>query len=342
MPQFACVKAISVYLPKKIEKNAELMGKDEKFVAKLGITERHMAASDESAGDLAFQAAENMFQEYAIPRESIDYILLCVQHPDYQAPTTACHLQARLGLSQSCGALDYGLGCSGYIYGLSLAKGLIETSVAHNVLLLTSSVYTKYINRNDNAIRPLFGDGATATLITAQASDVPLIHSFVLGTDGSGFDKLYIPVGGSRNPPREHPEIVETDEAGNSRSNYEIHMDSSAIFYFTLRVVPSLVEEILKKAQLQRQDIQYYVFHQSNGYMMGHIQKKCGLEGMPFYDNIKTVGNTVSGTIPFALKDILGEKSPASLENVMLAGFGVGLSWGGCIVNLQQMLSPKA
>ena len=332
MKKFACIKAISTYLPEKVETNENLG--DERFISKLGIRERRIAADNESAGDLAFKAAENLFNQYNISPDDIDFILLCTQHPDHLGPTTACHLQSRLNMPQTAGALDFSLGCSGYVYGLSLSKSLIETQMATNILLLTSSVYTKYINVNDKAIRPLFGDGATATLISAIESDRSLIDAFIFGTDGSKFESLYIPVGGSRLPPRSNPEVMETDEHGNQHSNYEIHMDGSAITYFTLRTVPKLVDDVLNKANLKREDIDYCIFHQANKFVMELVKKKCRLEGLNFYNDIEDIGNTVSGTIPFGITKVLRNTLPSNLQKVMLAGFGVGLSWAACIVDL--------
>ena len=336
MGRYSCIKAIATYLPSEIERNE---GVSEVFRAKLGIDQRHVASDDEAAGDLATAAAENLFRQYGIDRKEIEFILLCVQHPDYQVPTTACSVQSSLGIPNSCGALDYGLGCSGYVYGLSLAKGMIETGMVHNVMLLTSSVYLKYINPKDGTIRPLFGDGATATFLTAEESEQPFLHSFVFGSDGSNFDKLIIPAGGSRNMPRQTKEVFETDDQGNTRSNYEVYMDGVEIAYFTLREVPKLVEQVLGKAGLERKDIDYYVFHQASKFVLEYVQKKCKLMEYPFYNDVRDIGNTVSGTIPFALEH-LTESLDSKLENVMLAGFGVGLSWAGCIADLSRML-PK-
>ena len=339
MTKFACIKAISTYLPEKIELN-DLFG-NERFINKLGIKERHIAAEDESSGDLAFKAAENLFSEYKIDRNIVDFVLLCTQHPDHLGPTTACHLQSRLNIPQTAGALDFSLGCSGYVYGIALAKSLIETQIASNVLLLTSSVYTKYINFNDKAIRPLFGDGSTATLISAVEGEKPFIDSLIFGTDGSSFKSLYIPVGGSRLPPRNNPEVMETDENGNQRSNYEIHMDGAAITYFTFRTVPKLVDDVLNKANLQREDIDYYIFHQANKFVMELVQKKCHLENFKFYNDIEDIGNTVSGTIPFGIKKVIKNTSPSALQKVMIAGFGVGLSWAACIINLSLLKNKE-
>ena len=334
----ACIKAISTYLPSNVETNDNL---NEKAREKIGVALRHISTKDESAGDLAVAAAERLFQEYRINRENIEFIMLCVQTPDYLLPTTACIVQSELGLSKTCGAVDYNLGCSGYVYGLSMAKGMIEAGMVKNVLLLTSSVYAKYVNPKDGAIRPLFGDGATATLLMAAKSEKPLLHSFAFGSDGSLFDRLIIPAGGSRNMPKDTPKVIETDAEGNSRSNYDLYMDGVAVTYFTLREVPALVEQVLKNAGLERKEIDYYVFHQASKFMLEYVQKKCGLLECPFYNDMRETGNTVAGTIPFALERLLADNSIPSLSHVMLAGFGVGLSWAGCIADLGYMMKKE-
>lgn len=336
MRKYAYIKAIETYLPEKVEVNEKLG--DERFIQKLGIRQRHLASEEESTSDLAFKVAVKIFDKGIISREEIDFILLCTQHPDYQMPTTACQLQDRLQLSQSTGAMDYNLGCSGYVYGLSIAKGLIETNQAKNILLITSSIYSKYINVNDKSIRPLFGDGSTVSLISSIEAENPFLNGFIFGSDGSKFKNIYIPVGGSKNPPRENVEVFETDENGNQRSNYEVHMDGAAVTYFTLRVTPQIVNAVLSKTNLQREDIDYYIFHQANKFVMNHVQKKCGLDNLNFYNDIDDIGNTVSGTIPFGIKKVLQTKNPNELKRVMLAGFGVGLSWSGCIADLSLMV----
>ena len=329
MKQYAAVRAIATYLPEMIEKNDQ----ENHLIQKLGIKERHIADAGQSAGDLAILAAEKLFKEYEIEKASIDFVLLCTQPPDYLRPTTACYVQAKLGLSKRVGALDYSLGCSGYVYGLSLAKGMIESGLVRNVLLLTSSVYTKYINKQDMVTRPLFGDGASATLVAAVEREDPFLQGFVFGTDGEGYDKLIIPVGGSRNMPRETPEIFEKDDRGNVRSNYEMHMDGTAITFFSMRTVPSLVEAVLEKAGCTREELDGCVFHQANRYLLEKLRQRCRLEDVPFYNDIEHIGNTVSGTIPFALDDLLRQERLHDGHRILIAGFGVGLSWAGCIAD---------
>ena len=330
---FARIRAISTYLPATIEYNSELV--DARFIKKIGVKCRHICAKDEAAGDLAFNAAEKLFAEHELDRHEIDFILLCTQHPDHLGPHTAAHLQHRLGLKKSVGSMDIALGCSGYIYGLAVAKGLIETGLAKKILFITSSVYTKYINRADKSTRPLFGDGATATWLDSGAQES--LRAFVFGSDGSRFDKLIIPVGGSRHMPRDNPEIFSTDENGNYRSNWEIFMDGMAITYFTLREVPPLVEKVLDAAKLTRADLDYCIFHQANKFMMTYLRDKAGLLDVPFHNDISETGNLVSGSVPLAIEQVVKNFGAENLKRVMLAGFGVGLSWAGCIADLSAM-----
>lgn len=337
MSRYAAICAVASYLPKKVEKNDVA----DHINQKLGIKERHIAADDEVASDLAVQAAEQLFRSYDVKKSEIDFLLLCLQHPDYQVPTTACQVQARLGLAETTGALDYNLGCSGYVYGLSLAKGLIEGGMAKNVLLVTSSIYTKYVNPADKTIQPLFGDGATATLVSAVETEEPMLHSFVFGTDGSRYDKLIIPVGGSRYQPRKTQESFQTDERGNTRSNYEIYMDGTAITFFSMRTVPPLVKDVLKKANIGQNQLDGCIFHQANHYMLEKLRQRCNLMDVPYFNDIEHIGNTVSGTIPFGIDQLMYEEKLISRRRVLLAGFGVGLSWAGCIADFSACLKRR-
>lgn len=337
MSIYAAIRAVASYLPETVEPNDTT----NRIVQKLGIAERHISNEKEAASDLAIRAAENLFETYGIVPQDIDFILLCVQHPDYQVPTTACILQNRLGIPKTAGAMDYNLGCSGYAYGLGVAKGLIETGLAHRLLLLTSSVYAKYANPKDMNMRPLFGDGATATLVEGVESDYPMLDGFVFGTDGSGFDRLIIPVGGSRYMPQTTPEVFEQDANGNIRSNYQGRMDGTAITMFSMRTVPGLVKSVLGKAGLTTDDLDSCVFHQANHYMLEKLRTRCGLDDVPYYNDLTHTGNLVSGSIPYALTVIERAGKLAGRHHVLLAGFGVGLSWSGCVADFGEMMERK-
>lgn len=329
----AYIKAVASYLPKKVEVNA-----DNRITKKIGIHSRHVVKSEECASDLAFHAAEKMFSAYSVDRKSIDFVILCTQSPDFFLPTTACVLQNRLGLSTECGAFDFNQGCSGFIYGLSLAKGLIETRQANNVLLLTAETYSKYIHPEDQTVRPIFGDAGAATLICAENSEVAGLHSFHFGTDGSGAKQLIVPVGASRNPAVRTPVKEHVDKYSNRRTNYHLYMNGAAIIDFALDAVPETVRKILEKADIDKGQVDYFIFHQANKFMLKLLQQKCDLQEAPYWNNVEDVGNTVSCTIPLAIEALLREKDPSELRTVMALGFGVGLSWAGCLVDLSHML----
>ena len=326
----AYITRLAYYLPEYVEDN-----EGGRLLKKTGIQKRHICSDDMTASDLAVRAAEKIFNS-GYQKESIDFLLYCTQSPDYPLPSTACILQERLGLTTYCGALDFDLGCSGYIYGLGLAKGLIETGQAQNVLLLTSETYTKYIHPEDHAVRPLFGDAATATIVTALDKGKTGIQGFVYGTDGTGADKLIVPVGGMRNRYQETKIETLTDRYGNTRTNRNLYMDGGAIMNFALEVVPKTVEQILSNCSLQRKDIDYYVFHQANRFMLKSLQQICELNEFPYWNDVAEYGNTVSNSIPIALVDMMKTNTTQKLDHVMLIGFGVGLSWGGCVVNLSE------
>lgn len=328
----AYISLIAKYLPENIEVNP-----DNRLTKKTGIKQRHITLEGELASDLAINACLNLFKQ-GVDKSKIDFILYCTQSTDYFLPSTACILQDRLNLNKNVGALDFNLGCSGYVYGLSMAKGLIETGQSSNVLLITSETYSKYIHPKDDTVKPLFGDGATATLITScKEENSSGLEHFVFGTDGSGYDKLIVPVGGMRNPYRKIDIAEEQDEAGNIRTNANLYMNGAAISDFALKAVPDTVKEILNKANLDKEEIDYYVFHQANKFMLNFLQQKCDLQGLPFWNDVTNYGNTVSSSIPLALIDLVEQNKTKNFSKVMLIGFGVGLSWAGCIADLKYL-----
>ncbi|MCI6100336.1 MAG: ketoacyl-ACP synthase III [Selenomonas sp.] len=309
---------------------------DGRLKKKTKIAARHIASDGQTAGDLAFEAAERLLVQRN-RRDDVDFLILCTQSPDYYLPSTACILQDRLGLSKSCGAFDFDLGCSGYVYGLGIAKGLIESGQAEHVLLLTSETYSKYIHPEDGATAPLFGDGATATLVEALDAERVGIDGLTYGTDGSGAGELIVPVGGQRNPYAETAVEETTDRYGNIRTNRNLYMSGSGIMDFALDVVPKALEEVLSKVHIGRHEVDYYVFHQANHFMLSYLQQECNLLEMPYWNDVLEVGNTVSSSIPIALCDMVRTHPEKQLRNVLLMGFGVGLSWGGCVVNLTHL-----
>lgn len=332
----AYIKAISYYLPERVVTNEELVKafpewSVEKVAQKVGVNSRHLAASDETAGDMAEKAARKLFEEYHIQPESIDFLLLCTQSPDYFLPSTACILQDRLGIPTSAGAFDYNLGCSGCIYGMAVAKGLIAAGIAKNILLLTAETYNKYLHPEDKSNRSIFGDGAAACLISTEG--FAEIQDFVLGTDGKGADNLIVKTGAARHmlPTGKSQE----DDEGHIWYDDYLYMNGGAIFNFTLDAVPAMIQQLLEKHHLSQDDINYYVFHQANKFMLSTIRKFCVLPKDKFYINMENVGNTVSSTVLIGLKDCIERQVIKPNDTVMIAGFGVGLSWGGTILKFQ-------
>jgi len=302
----------------------------DKIFDKTGIRTRHVSADGETAGDLAEQAAKQLFSEYGIDPLSINFILLATQSPDYFLPTTACMLQSRLGIPTTAGALDFNLGCSGFVYGLAVAKGLIASGVASKILFITADTYSKYVHPMDKSARTIFGDGAAATLI--GASDAENIGQFVLGTDGRGYDKLIVPAGGMRMACSDSTSAEQTDESGNIRSQNNLFMDGMEIFNFTITTVPKTVKEALEKNGVTLEGIDLFVFHQANKYMLDFLCKKCKIPAEKFYMNFADCGNTVSASIPIALARAVQDGTLKPGMKVMLVGFGVGLSWGATII----------
>jgi len=327
----AYIKAISYYLPEKVVTNADLVKEFpewtvEKVAGKVGVNQRHVAAENETASDMATKASEKLFAEHNIDRSTIDFVLLCTQSPDYFLPTSACLVQDRLGLSTSCGALDFNLGCSGFVYGLSLAKGLIAGGIAKNVLLLTAETYSKHIHPKDKGNRTIFGDASAATLVSSDG--FASIEDFCLGTDGRGAENLIVRNGGMRQPDTLGDLVF--DESGNPTSSDYLSMNGGEIFNFTSEAVPVLVDQVLEKNHLSKDDIQLFVFHQANKYMMNYLRKLIEIEADKFYFFLENVGNTVSSTIPIALCE--ARKEGRLQGDVLIAGFGVGYSWGATVL----------
>lgn len=330
----AYIKAISYYLPEKIVTNEELVKEFpewsvEKVAKKVGVNSRHLAGENETAGDMAEKAARKLFEEYNISPNEIDFLLLCTQSPDYFLPSTSCVIQHRLGIPTSAGAFDYNLGCSGCIYGMAVAKGLISAGIAKNVLLLTAETYNKYLHPSDKSNRSIFGDGAAACLISTEG--FAEIGKFSLGTDGSGADKLIVGTGASRHKEKTGASVE--DEEGHIRYDDYLYMNGSGIFNFTLDAVPQMINDVLIKNDMEKDTIDYYIFHQANKFMLNTIRKVCVLPKDKFYINLEETGNTVSSTVLIGLKDCIDNGLIKKGDKVMVSGFGVGLSWGGTLLS---------
>ena len=330
----ARIVGLSYSLPERVVTNDDLQAENptwdmQRVVQKTGIESRRIADDDQTAADLAFAAAERLFASGTVKRDEIDYLLFCTQSPDYVLPASSCILQDRLRLSINCGAIDFNQGCSGYLYGLQLANALVCSGTAHNVLLLTGETYSKYIHPQDRSVRVLFGDAATATVVSGDRPGAQIVATEV-GTDGTGCNNLIVPIGGARRrSSREAPQDF-CDENGSIRSAANLFMDGAELFAFTLKRVPRLVARLLEKTGLAAGDIDTFVFHQANAFMNELLRTKMHLpkEKVPLL--LTDVGNTVSNTVPLTLSRIAPQLSPG--DKVMLVGFGVGYSWGACLL----------
>jgi 3-oxoacyl-[acyl-carrier-protein] synthase-3 len=326
----AGIAAIAYHLPETVLDNAALEAIDPRFnavkvKAKTGIDRRHIAAAGECASDLAVVAAQTLFRDHATAARDIDYLILCTQAPDYFLPTTACIVHERLGLRRDAGSVDVNLGCSGFVYGLGLAKGLIASGQAERVLLLTADTYSKFMARTDMSVRSIFGDAAAATLIAPSAEGA--LGPFVYGSDGAGAVHLIVPTGGLRDP----GDGTQFENAlGETRRGRPLHMNGPEIFNFTIAAVPELVRATLVRAGIGAEDIDLWVFHQANATMLEALRRKLEVPSARFWIDLAEVGNTVSSTIPIALARAQAAGRLDVGTRLMLVGFGVGYSWAAC------------
>lgn len=327
--QRAFIQAIEYYLPEATVSNEDLVERFPDWSAakiedKTGIRSRRVVAGGELASDLAVAAARRLFETGACSAGQIDFILFCTQSPDYALPSTSCLIQERLGVPTTAGAFDFNLGCSGFVYGLSIAKGLIETGQAVKVLLLTAETYTRHVDPGDISVRAVFGDGGAATLVAGRdggCESEEAIGPFVFGTDGRGASRLIL----RENSLRERVEHPETPGA-------KLYMNGPDIFAFTLKEVPASIGALLAKCSKSLDDIDLFVFHQANKFMLEHLRKKLKIPPEKFVYALEDCGNTVSATIPIALCRAAGEGRLRAGQQVMLVGFGVGYSWSAALV----------
>lgn len=327
------IKAISYYLPENVLTNEQISKEFpewsvEKINNKIGIKERRVADIDETASDLAVNAANRLFDEEKIEKGDIDYLIFCTQTPDYILPTTACVIQERLGLATSIGAIDINLGCSGWLYGISLAKGLLCGGMANNVLLLTAETYSKHIHPKDKGNRTIFGDAAAATLISSDG--IAEIGHFTFGTDGRGADNLIVKTGAARQEKPLHDLVF--DDFGNPKSSDYIYMNGSEILNFTLEIMPKLFSDTLNRNNLTNDEIDLHVYHQPNKYISSLQQKKLRIAQEKYYCYFANTGNTVSSTIPIAIKEAIKDGSIKAGHKVMSIAQGLGYSWAGIVL----------
>lgn len=324
---------ITTHFPKNILANKDLEVVFDNFDSskvadKIGIKKRNIAI-EETTIDIAYHACLKALEE--IDKNSIDCLVMCTQTPDYFLPTGACILQDKLKLKKTVAAFDFNLGCSGYVYGLAIIKGLISAKIATSVLFVTADTYSKFIHKKDKGNRSIFGDGATASIITV--SNIDKLGVFELGTDGGGSKNLIIRNGAGKNKYDLNAKVKEYGD-GNIYTDNFIYMNGPEIFNFTIENIPPLVKKTLEKNNASVDEIDYFVFHQANKFMLSYLMRKCLIPIEKFHINLENTGNTVSSTIPIALLQALENKKIKKGDKVLIAGFGVGLSWGATVITI--------
>ncbi|MBD8704714.1 ketoacyl-ACP synthase III [Frigoribacterium sp. CFBP 13712] len=334
--RYAALGPVASFVPPRVVDNDELNREFapeniDRLAAKTGIVSRHVV-DGETSSDLAVGAAERLFREHGVDRDDVDFLLLCTQSPDFTMPSTSSLVQHRLGLRNHVGALDLTVGCSGYVYALGVAKGLIESGQARTILLVTVDTISRFINPADRQLRSLFGDGASASLVTASA-EAPALTGFAYGTDGSGVEHLIVPGGGFADPSVLAPKSL-PEARGLVPSGRDLYMNGAEVFTFSLRVVPEVVDRSLELAGVTMDDIDVFVLHQANAFMLETLRKKLGIDPTRFVVAMHDVGNTTSSSIPLALEAGLASGQVSRGQKAVFVGFGVGLSWAAVVVDL--------
>lgn len=332
------ISGIAICIPQKQINNKEF-GKqlfDEELLHKTiqstGIERRHVSNEHICSSDLCFEAAKKLLIDQQIETDEIDVLIFVSQTPDFRIPATACLLQHRLGLSKKTAAFDINMGCSGYIYGLSVAFTYTSMPAIRKVLLLVGDTVTKFASWRDKASAMLFGDAGSATLVEKKNTENSF---FSLNTDGSGFEALHIKSGGYRDPSSMESINDLLFDDGSIRNNEQLVMDGGEIFNFTIREVPKDIKSLLEYAKISIENIQHIILHQANKYMLDFLVKKIKcLPGQVAF-SLQSYGNTSSASIPVTIVSQLKNELQGKSENRMLiSGFGVGLSWATAIISL--------
>lgn len=334
------IKGISCCVPKDIQFNRDLKlisPEDiEKFISTTGVEERRIADSETCTSDLCFHAAEKLISELNWNKEDVELLVFVSQTADYILPVTSTILQDRLGLSQNCIAFDIPLGCSGYVYGMSVISSMMKASGLKKGILLAGDTSSKLLSEQDKSTLPLFGDAGTATAF--EYDDCANDLYFDLGSDGSGKNAIILKDGGSRN--RVNLASLEYREldSGIKRNSCHLVLEGMDVFSFGISQAPKTVNLLCEKFDLDKDNIDYFVFHQANLMMNKMIVKKLKIpqEKVPY--SLQKYGNTSSATIPLTIALNLKEELLNSTKEIVICGFGVGLSWGSAKISFNNTL----
>jgi 3-oxoacyl-[acyl-carrier-protein] synthase-3 len=310
----------------------------EKIKKTVGLSSVHRVRAGQTTGDLAIEAANILIADMAWERDSIDGIILVTQTPDYTCPATACVVHGKLGLKTGAFAFDVNQGCSGYVYGLWLAVQTVSSGAAKRMILLGGDTPSRFISPLDKSVAMLFGDAGTATALEFEPLAPPL--SFVLGSDGTGYENLFIPAGGFRSRPSVQSFERAVGIDGNLRSPMDLYMEGLAIFNFTLQRVPTLVKETLQFHGWEIPDVDGFLFHQANGFILKTLANKLPLDRVP--TNISKYGNSSVSSIPLLLADDWSKRVQSEQpQNLLLSGFGIGYSWAAAAITISNLKTAK-
>jgi len=321
-----------------IEEEASNYGYDEKMVKRLkkrmGFNSRYVVSDKICTSDLCIQSAKTIFEKFN--KDDVEALIFVTQTPDYKAPSTSIIMADRLGLSKDVIAYDINLGCSGFINGLLNAYTLINSGLK-SVLLCVGDVASNFAYYKDKNLTPLMGDAGSAILIQKGKGKA----SFVIHNDGSGYKHLIIPDGGCRNPFSKES-LVEKESEDGIRRGIDMYMNGGEIFNFTIKVVPKMFDELFEYAKITKENIDYFVLHQANKYILQNIAKRLELSEDKLPMSTMTIyGNQNSASIPGTINAFLDEKFSNEKLKVVFAGFGIGLSWGACVVDIENVYAPK-
>ncbi len=323
------VTGISACVPQQEEFCSEfpLFSEEESlnFSKTTGVISRRVSSPEICSSDLCYHAADKLLCDLQWNREEIDCLVFVTQTPDYHLPATSPLLQKRLGLSKNCLALDISLGCSGYVYGLSVISSLLSHGNIKKGLLLAGDTVLKTCSKNDKTTYPLFGDAGSATALEFQVTGELL---FNLKTDGSGSDVIKIESGGFRNPVNPDSFKETKIDEGISRNKLQLILEGMDVFTFGISQAPANIKELAEHFKLNLENIDYFIFHQANKFMNEKIRKKLSIPAEKVPYSIERFGNTSCATIPLTMVTEMKDKLQNNALSHIACGFGVGLSWG--------------
>ncbi|MBN7774062.1 ketoacyl-ACP synthase III [Clostridium aminobutyricum] len=305
----------------------------EKATHSVGVKELFVAEKDQTAADFCYAAAEKLIETLKWEKDTIDGLLFVSQTPDYKMPATSCVLHGRLGLKSDCIALDINLGCSGFVHGLFLASQFIQSGACKRILVMTGDTLRRHISPQDKGISFIISDGGAATAVEYSKHPTPM--TFIMKTDGNGYEDLIIEAGGERLHCSEETKQLYEDKDGSKRSKENFYMNGMNVFTFAIKQVPNVLNQILEEHPWNRADVDLFLLHQANSYMVKYIAKRAKIDENKIPINIGKFGNTNGSTIPFLICDLKDKWQ--NRKNVVLAGFGIGLSWGAVACELEKL-----